>query len=262
MGFPGTPLPTGERLSGGAQPQVWGHVPLRNPDFVGRGELLEQLRLRLTEAGPTAVLPEALHGMGGVGKSQTVVEYIHRHAGEYDVVWWISAERDAQIKANFVELANRLGVAAAGAADTAVPAVLEALRLGQPFRRWMLVFDNADRPQDVRRYFPAGNGHIIVTSRNSEWGGFARAVEVDLFTREESVELLHRRGGDLDDAEADALAEALGDLPLAVEQAAAWRAQTGMQVSEYLELLAQNRTELLESGTSSEDQLPVAAAWN
>ncbi|GAA3462600.1 FxSxx-COOH system tetratricopeptide repeat protein [Saccharothrix longispora] len=262
MTSPGTPLFTGERLPGATQPQVWGHVPLRNPDFVGRGELLEQLRLRLSEAGPTAVLPEALHGMGGVGKSQTVVEYIHRHASEYEVVWWISAERDAQIKASFVELANKLGVAAASAADTAVPAVLEALRLGTPFGKWMLVFDNADRPQDVRRYFPAGSGHIVVTSRNSEWGGFARAVEVDLFTREESVELLHRRGGDLDDAEADALADALGDLPLAVEQAAAWRAQTGMQVSEYLELLAQNRTELLEAGTSSEDQLPVAAAWN
>ncbi|PSL52849.1 tetratricopeptide repeat protein [Saccharothrix carnea] len=259
---PGSPLFTGERLAGSTQPQVWGHVPLRNPDFVGRDELLEQLRLRLSEAGPTAVLPEALHGMGGVGKSQTVVEYIHRHASEYEVVWWISAEQPAQIKSGFVELAKKIGVAASGSAETAVPAVLEALRLGEPYRRWILVFDNADRPQDVRQYFPAGNGHIVVTSRNSEWGGFARPVAVDLFTREESIELLHRRAGDLDDAEADALAEALGDLPLAVEQAAAWRAQTGMQVSEYLQLLEQNRTELLEAGTSSEDQLPVAAAWN
>ncbi|MFT7834976.1 FxSxx-COOH system tetratricopeptide repeat protein [Saccharothrix sp. BKS2] len=259
---PGTPMATGERHPGSAQPRVWGHVPLRNPDFVGRGELLGQLQQRLRESGPTAVLPEALHGMGGVGKSQTVVEYIYRHAAEYEVVWWISAERQEQIKQSFVELAKRLGVAAASTADTAVPSVLEALRRGEPYSRWLLVFDNADRPQDVRRYFPAGTGHIVVTSRNSEWGGYARPVEVDLFTREESVELLHLRGGDLDDAEADALAEALGDLPLAVEQAAAWRAQTGMQVSEYLELLEQNRTELLEAGTSSEDQLPVAAAWN
>lgn len=260
---PGTPMFTGERQPGTtAQPQVWGHVPLRNPDFVGRGELLHQLQQRLGEAGPTAVLPEALHGMGGVGKSQTVVEYIYRHASEYDVVWWIAAERQEQIRQSFVELAKRLGVAGAAAADTAVPAVLEALRRGEPYSRWLLVFDNADRPQDVRRFFPAGTGHIVVTSRNSEWGGYARPVEVDLFTREESIELLHRRGGDLDDAEADALAEALGDLPLAVEQAAAWRAQTGMQVSEYLQLLEQNRTELLEAGTSSEDQLPVAAAWN
>ncbi|XVS62382.1 FxSxx-COOH system tetratricopeptide repeat protein [Actinosynnema sp. CA-299493] len=259
---PGSPLFTGERLPGSTQPQVWGHVPLRNPDFVGRDDLLESLRLRLGEAGPTAVLPEALHGMGGVGKSQTVVEYIHRHASEYEVVWWIPAEQPAQIKSSFVELAKKIGVAASGSAETAVPAVLEALRRGEPFRRWILVFDNADRPQDVRQYFPAGNGHIVVTSRNSEWGGYARPVAVDLFTRAESIELLHRRAGDLDDDEADALAEALGDLPLAVEQAAAWRAQTGMQVSEYLQLLEQNRTELLEAGTSSEDQLPVAAAWN
>ncbi|MFD7654740.1 FxSxx-COOH system tetratricopeptide repeat protein [Actinosynnema sp. NPDC059797] len=259
---PGTPLFTGERRAGTTQPQVWGPVPLRNPDFVGRGELLRRLQQRLGETGPTAVLPEALHGMGGVGKSQTVVEYIYRHASEYDVIWWISAERQEQIKQSFVELAKRLGVAVAGSAETAVPAVLESLRRGEPYARWLLVFDNADRPQDVRRYFPAGVGHIVVTSRNSEWGGYARPVEVDLFTREESVELLHRRGGDLDDAEADALAEALGDLPLAVEQAAAWRAQTGMQVSEYLELLEQNRTELLETGTTGEDQLPVAAAWN
>ncbi|MEU4804491.1 FxSxx-COOH system tetratricopeptide repeat protein [Actinosynnema sp. NPDC023587] len=252
---------TGHR-SAAFQPQVWGQVPLRNPIFVGREQLLDQLRVRLGESGTTAVLPEALHGMGGVGKSQTVIEYIYRHASEYEVVWWIPAEHPAQIRASFVELAKKLSVAASGSAETAVPAVLEALRKGVPHQRWILVFDNADRPQDVRQFFPAGTGHIVVTSRNSEWGGFARPVEVDLFTREESIELLRRRGGGIEHAEADALAEALGDLPLAVEQAAAWRAQTGMQVSEYLELLEQNRTELLETNTPTEDQLPVAAAWN
>jgi tetratricopeptide (TPR) repeat protein len=258
----GTHTTAGERRPV-RQPQVWGPVPLRNPDFVGRDELLEELRKRLGESGTTAVLPEALHGMGGVGKSQTVVEYIHRHASEYEVVWWIPAEQDAQIKTSFVELAKRLGVATAGSADAAVPAVLEALRTFDPTKRWMLVFDNADRPQDVRDYFPAGSGHIVVTSRNSEWGRHARAVAVDLFTRAESIELLHRRGGDIDEVEADALAEALGDLPLAVEQAAAWRATTGMQVSEYLELLEQNRLELLNAGGSDDGQEPVVAAvWN
>jgi hypothetical protein len=243
----------------GRPPAVWGHVPLRNPHFVGRDHHLEQLRLRLDGAGPTAV---ALHGMGGVGKSQTVVEYIYLHASEYEVVWWINAEQPELINPGFVELAERLGVAGAGAADTAVPAVLEALRRREPYRRWLLVFDNADRPRHALKYFPASSGHILVTSRNSEWSGFADPIAVDTFTREESTRLLHRRAGDLDAAEADALAEALGDLPLALEQAAAWHAQTGMHVSEYLELLEQNRTELLEAGTSSEDQLSVAAAWN
>lgn len=259
---PGTHIPARERTSS-AQPQIWGTVPLRNPDFVGRTELLDQLRERLNAPGPTAVLPETLHGLGGVGKSQTVVEYIHRHATEYDLVWWVPAEQLAQITASFVELAKRLGVATAGSADTAVPAVLEALRTYDPAKRWLLIFDNADNPHEVRQFFPTGSGHIVVTSRNPDWSGVARSVLVDLFSREESIELLHKRGGDIDDDEANALAEALGDLPLAVEQAAAWRATTGMQVPEYLELLKQNRAELLGAGGSDDKQVPVVAAvWN
>ncbi|GGU50730.1 FxSxx-COOH system tetratricopeptide repeat protein [Lentzea flava] len=253
--------PLGQRRETTGQPQVWGPIPLRNPDFVGRGALLEQLRRRLLEPGATAVLPEALHGMGGVGKSQTVIEYIYQHASEYDVVWWISAEHPAQITASLAELAKRLGVPGSSA-DTVIPAVLEALRKGEPFSRWILVFDNADRPETVRQFFPSGVGHVVVTSRNSDWAGVARPVEVDLFTRAESIELLRRRDPGFPHADADRLAEALGDLPLAIEQAAAWRAQTGMQVDEYLELLEQGRTELLDAGTSSDYQLPVAAAWN
>ncbi|MBB5959530.1 hypothetical protein FHS29_006151 [Saccharothrix tamanrassetensis] len=243
------------------RPLVWGRVPLRNKDFVGREELLEQLRRRLAEGGATAVLPEALHGMGGVGKSQTVVEYLHRHESEYQLVWWVPAEHSAQIKTSFVELARKLDLPA-GSADAAVPAVLEALAEGKPYPRWIMVFDNAERPEDLRRFLPTGPGQVVVTSRNADWSGHAHAVEVDLFTRAESIELLHRRGGELDDDEADALAAALGDLPLAIEQAAAWRAQTGMPVSEYLELLNLNRVQLIEAGTSDDDQLPVAAAWN
>ncbi|MFI7678072.1 FxSxx-COOH system tetratricopeptide repeat protein [Actinophytocola sp. NPDC049390] len=246
------------------QPQIWGGVPLRNPDFVGREPLLEQLRRRLSEPGETttAVLPEALHGMGGVGKSQSVVEYIYRNVSEYDIVWWIPAEHTTQIRSSFVELAKRLGITA-GSAETAVPAVLEMLRSGIPDRKWILVFDNAERPDDVRPFLPPGSGHVVVTSRNAEWAGVARTVEVDLFTRSESIELLRRRGGGtISDEDADRLAEALGDLPLAVEQAAAWRAQTGMPVAEYVDLLEKNSAELLTAGATGEYELSVAAAWN
>jgi tetratricopeptide (TPR) repeat protein len=247
------------------QPQIWGAVPLRNPDFVGREGLLEQLRIRLLEPGEdlaTAVLPEALHGMGGVGKSQTVVEYIYRHASEYDIVWWIPSEHPTTVRSSFVDLAKRLGIKASSA-ETAVPAVLETLRSGAQNRRWILVFDNAEHPDVVRSFLPTGLGHVVVTSRNAEWAGVARTVEVDLFTRDESKELLRRRGGgNITDPDADRLAEALGDLPLAVEQAASWRAQTGMPVAEYVDLLEKNSAELLQAGATGEYELPVAAAWN
>ncbi|MFL6123517.1 FxSxx-COOH system tetratricopeptide repeat protein [Actinophytocola sp.] len=246
------------------QPQIWGEVPLRNPDFVGRQNLLEQLRVRLLEPSDqaTAVLPEALHGMGGVGKSQTVVEYIYRHASEYDLVWWIPSEHPSNIRKSFVDLAKRLGINVSSA-ETAAPAVLETLRSGKQSRRWILVFDNAEDPDAVRGFLPTGLGHVVVTSRNADWAGVARTVEVDLFTREESKELLRRRGGgNITDRDADLLAEALGDLPLAVEQAASWRAQTGMPVPEYVDLLEKNSAELLKAGTPRKYEIPVAAAWN
>lgn len=74
---------TGPRVPGGALPAVWS-VPARNPDFVGRDDLLISLRERLT-AGSRAVV-QALHGWGGVGKTSMAIEYAHRFAGEYDIV--------------------------------------------------------------------------------------------------------------------------------------------------------------------------------
>lgn len=245
------------------QSTVWGGVPLRNVNFIGRKELLSSLRSELTKSTETAVLPGALHGMGGIGKSQIAVEYVYRHAGDYDLVWWIPAENSSEIQASLVKLAQRLEIQVEPTIDTAVPAVLEALGVGAPYRRWLLVFDNADKPEDVRKFWPRrGDGHIIVTSRNTRWAEVARTVEVDVFQRAESRELLQRRNADLIDEDADRLATVLGDLPLAVEQAAAWRAETGMTVDEYLRLFEAKRTELLESRAPVDYDVAVEAAWN
>jgi hypothetical protein len=250
-------------LERSAFPAVWGNVPPRNPNFTGRRELLQFLHERLHE-GTTAVLPEAVHGMGGVGKSQLAVEYVYRSQADYDVIWWIPSERPAQISLALTELAQRLGLPVGIEANTAVPAVLEALRTGQPYKNWLLIFDNAEDPKVVRDFFPAGggNGRILVTSRNPQWANAARSLEVNVFTREESKELLRRRGPVLDDADAERLAEALGDLPLAIEQAATWRAETGMPADEYLRLFDEKRTEMLGTDPPVDYEVPVAAAWN
>ena len=256
------PQPTTEGQRTSQQPRVWGNVPPRNPNFTGRAHLLELLGERLQE-GTTTVLPEAIHGMGGVGKTQLAIEYAYLHQSEYDIVWWIPAERPGQIGQALVELAQRLGLETSMEANIAGPAVREALREGRPYSRWLLIFDNADDPERVRHYFPTGgNGTILVTSRNRRWDRVGSSLEVDVFIREESKELLRRSGPPLSDEEADRLAEALGDLPLALEQAAAWRAETGMPASEYLRLFESKRTELLEVSPPPDYQLPVAAAWN
>jgi tetratricopeptide (TPR) repeat protein len=245
-------------------PGVWGDVPPRNPNFTGREALLERLHNELLGHRAAAVLPQAVYGMGGVGKSQLVNEYVHQHRSELDLIWWIPAENESQILTSLTRLAQRLDLDVSPEANNAVPAVREALSTGKvPFANWLLVFDNAESVEDVRSYFPTGGaGKILVTSRNPGWARAAQALEVDVFTRDESKKFLTARNPELAPEDANRLAEALGDLPLAVEQAAAWRAETGMSVDEYLELLDDKRLELLSSTTSPDYPTSVAAAWN
>lgn len=252
----------GERQPGDPPP-VWGHVPPRNLNFTGREDLIDQLHEQLASGGLTAVLPAALHGMGGIGKTQTAVEYIYRHLDDYDLVWWIPAAQPTQIRSALTDLARQLGLPGSSEAHSAVPAVLEALRRGYPVRRWLLIFDAAESPEAVRKFFPSnGPGEIMVTSRNPAWAGVARPLEVSVFRRAESKELLRRRGPDISDEDADRIADKLGDLPLAIEQAAAWRAETGMPVREYLRLFEEKVSEIFDSSAPLDYEVSVAAAWN
>jgi tetratricopeptide (TPR) repeat protein len=240
-------------------PAIWGAVPARNPAFIGRRTLLRALEDGLGD-GASAVL----HGMGGLGKTQIATEYIYLHLQDYDLVWWISAAQETQIRASLTELARQLRLPGAGETVTAVPAVVDALRQGKPYRRWLLVFDSAEGPDTLLPFFPAGGpGEIVVTSRDSGWREVvAEPVEVGLFAREESIELLRQRDPDLDDEQVDRLAEKLGDLPLALAQAAVLRAETGMPVEEYLRLFDLNVAEILETAAPTEYEVAIAAAWN
>jgi tetratricopeptide (TPR) repeat protein len=247
-------------------PVVWGGVPPRNPNFTGREELLAELHRSLVPGQTAAVVPHALQGMGGVGKSHLAIEYAYLHQPDFDVIWWVPAEHDVQIKTSLVELGERLNLGVGTEANVAVRIVLDALRGNTRWRvppNWLLIFDNAESLEIVQPYLPTGGpGRILVTSRNHEWASYGRGLEVDVFRREESKQLLRRRGPELTDKEADQLAEWLGDLPLAIEQAAAYRAVTGMPAREYLELLAEKQDDLLNVSQATDYPEPVGAAWN
>ncbi|MCY1138144.1 FxSxx-COOH system tetratricopeptide repeat protein [Actinoplanes sp. Pm04-4] len=244
-------------------PEVWGNVPPRNPVFTGRRALLEQLETRLRTQNVAAVLPQALHGEGGVGKSQIAIEYAYRHRNEYDVIWWVPSERPAQILASLIELGDRLDLEVGNEVISAVPKVRDALRAGTPYGNWLLVFDNAENPETVRGYFPEeGTGKVLITSRNQEWSVIAESLEVDVFTRAESVRLLQRRNPGLPQPEADRLAGALGDLPLAIEHASAWLHATDMAVGDYLDLIREKQSQLTDLDLAPGYEIPVAAAAN
>jgi hypothetical protein len=252
----------------GTVPVIWGEVPQRNRNFTGREEILTRLRegFRKEPASTVAaVLPtRALQGMGGVGKTALSIEYAHRYQSDYDLVLWIRADQAALVRSQLAALAGRLGIqpATTTGIEVAVPAVLDALRRGVPYSRWLLVFDNADQPEALNDIIPRGPGHVLVTSRNPRWDAVVDTVPIDVFARTESREFLFRRlPKKLSESDADLLAAELGDLPLALEQAGAVQAETGMPVDEYLRLLRGHTAQLMEEGQSPEYPLSMTAAW-
>src|SRR5215472_2712163 len=239
----------------GARPRVW-NVPARNPGFTGRGDLLAEVREQLV-AGDKAVV-QALHGTGGVGKTQLAAEYAHRFAGSYDLAWWINAEQGGLIGDQVATLGLALGCVQPGAGTEAVrAAVLAELRhRGQ----WLLVFDNAEDPADVAPWLPGGSGHVLITSRQRGWDEVAAPVEVDVLARAESMAILQTRVTVLSGADADKLAAELGDLPLAIAQAAGFMADTGMTADEFLVLLRTRAGQLLALGAPGSYPRSLAAA--
>jgi len=245
-------------------PAVWSVPWPRNPLFTGRDGELADLAGRLSGGdGSAVVLPQALYGLGGVGKTQLAVEYAYRHAADYDLVWWVPGESAALAVSSLVDLARRAGVSSVGGAQQQIAGLVEVLRRGEQFPRWLVVVDNAEAPSELFGLLAiAGRGgQVLVTSRDPAWAGWTRSVEVDVLPHADAVRLLRRRCERLTEADADRLATALGDLPLAVEQAAGWLATTGMAAETYERLLADRTKELLTRGQPAHYPLPVAAAW-
>jgi TIR domain/Tetratricopeptide repeat/NB-ARC domain len=250
----GRPGGLGPRLPGRV-PRVW-NVPARNPAFTGRDGLLVEVRERLLAGGAAVV--QALQGMGGVGKTQLATEYAHRFAGTYDLAWWVNAEQGGLIGDQFAALSTVLDCVDPGASTEVVrAAVLAELRACEP---WLLVFDNATGPADITPWLPGGGGHVLITSRQRAWAEVAEPVEVDVLARPESVAILQDRVSGLSDADADRLAAELGDLPLALAQAAGFMAETGTPAGQYLGLLAAQAGQLLAEGVPGSYPRSLAAA--
>ena len=261
--FPGGALRStaGAPAFPGGLPPIWNVPHLRNPSFTGREGLLDDLRRSLT-SGQAAAVTQAIAGLGGVGKTQLATEYAYRYASEYEVVWWVRSEEAAALGADYAALAGELGLPEREATDqsAAVQAVRRWLE-GNP--RWLLVLDNAPGPAEVRDYVPRGaTGHVIITSRHQAWADVASPLSLGVFARTEAVSFLLDRTGETDEDAADALADEMGDLPLALAHAAAYVEETGRTLAGYLELFRDRRQELLAQGSpSAQYPISVAAAF-
>ncbi len=235
------------------EPVVWNVPYPRNTYFEGREEILKQLETALASGTPAA-LTQAIAGLGGVGKTQTAVEYAYRHRDQYRAVLWVRADTETSLASGYRELAEVLGLPERVESDSN--------KVTAAVRRWLgrepgylLILDNADDPALVKPYLPPDpKGHVLLTSRahNFDVLGVRKPIEVPVMTPAEAMEFLLKRTsreGPLDPAEqgaAQTLASELGYLPLALEQAAAYMVEHEEPFSVYLTAYRDMRLKLLD----------------
>src|SRR3954454_22199347 len=248
----------------GAGPAVR-NLPARSARFIGRGKDLERLHADLLAGSAAGMVPvQAVHGLGGIGKTTLALEYAYHFAGDYDVIWWVPAEQPTTAVAALARLAARLGVRELRDQPEMVSALFDLLR-GRS--HWLLIFDNAERPERMEGLVPpSGGGHVVVTSRWSAWGRDASPQPLQVLPRTQSIEFLRRRTGATDMAALDALAGLVGDLPLALEEAAAYLEETRDGLEDYVHLVRERARELFGQTMPGEDELGdharVATVWS
>jgi hypothetical protein len=200
-----------------------------------------------------------LCGLGGAGKTSMAIEYAHRHLAEVAVCWQFPAEDPAVLTAEFGALAAQLG--AREVVDPRDPVASVHGVLAQIQAGWLLVFDNApDRVSILRFVPPAGSGRVLITTQNQHWPP-GQTLNVPVLDLEAAAGFLVNRTDDPDLPTARELAEQLGGLPLALEQAAAYMQATGDSFTDYLASFRRRRADILARGEPADYGKTVATTF-
>jgi tetratricopeptide (TPR) repeat protein len=272
-----------------ALPKIWNIPYARNSFFLGRDELLARLHTQLQAGQTTAISqpppqtgqalaqsPQAISGLGGIGKTQLAVEYAYRYAHDYEAVLWARAATSEDLIASYSALATLLNLPEQQAGDQEI--TIEAVkRWLQTHQKWLLILDNADQLDLLPPFLPPiPGGHILLTTRAHDMRRLAMRLEVETLPSEQGALLLLRRAallppdGTLEQAPADEqrlaskLTEELGGLPLALDQAGAYLEATGTSLDEYLHIYQTHRHTLLNERRSlvEDHPAPVATTWS
>lgn len=241
-------------------------VPLpRNPYFTGREEILEALHKQLgVEQAVAITQSSALHGLGGVGKTQIALEYTYRHALEYSAVFWIGAETEEQIIASLLHVAETLQLPERAEKDQQL--VLTAVqRWLSTHSQWLLIWDNMEDLRVLDRFLPSvRSGAILITTRCQTLGTLAQGIDLMPMEPGEGMLFLLRRAKLLspeatcedvrhlaqsrptEHAVASELVTVLGGLSLALDQAGAYLEATRCGLPAYLDLFRARRATLLQ----------------
>jgi tetratricopeptide (TPR) repeat protein/transcriptional regulator with XRE-family HTH domain len=255
-----------------------GDIPItRNPYFTGREPLLALLHERLSTARMAALTqPQALYGLGGIGKTQTAAEYAFRYGDDYSNVFWMRAATRETLVADFVALAQLLDLPEKDEQDQ--PRIVAAVKRWLAVHEgWLLIMDNADDLRLAQEFLPTSHkGYVLFTTHDQAAGAIAASVEVEQLTPQEGTLLLLRwtklldLDAPLDQAQAadrtaaERIVREMDGLPLAIVQAGAYVEETGCSLADYLRLYAIHRKELLARHSRLMLDYPetVATTWS
>ena len=232
----------------------FGSRPRVTAGFVKRKEQEKLFEAVLTCAEPRTVLT----GMRGSGKTQLAATVATRCEEEgWPLVAWIDADSRDTLITNLYNLALQAGIEAPKDVppETIVQRFLDQLRSADAEDR-LFVFDNVENLDDLKGLAPEGDGAriIITTTRHLDWDSLGwLPLTVGVFDREQSITLLCERTGDAHRDAADQIADALGDLPVAVTQAAATAKSGRYSLSNYLERLSNHPLESSISRLEGDD---------
>jgi len=258
-------LPTLERpVFPGSLPPIWNVPYPRNMLFTGREELLSQLATSLHTGHPTAISqppkdsqPQAISGLGGIGKTQVALEYVYRSRGKYQAVLWAQADTKEALTTSFLTPAALLNLPEKDAQESTQVIIAMKTWL-QRSTGYLLILDNADDLTLAHGFLPPSmSGQVLLTTRAQSTGRFAQRVEVDTLPVEQSIEFLLKRAKVLsadaplehakeeDQKIAREIGEAVGRLPLALDQAGAYIDETRCGLTRYLKRYEQQQSKLL-----------------
>ena len=220
-------------------PKMWTVPYPRNLFFLGREEVLTRLRRQFVAAQTMELSqPQAISGLGGIGKTQVVLEYAYRHAQDYQAVYWVRADSRDTLVAGFLEIAHTVNLPERDEQDQTVMVAAVKGWLSQ-HTGWLLILDNADELALLPEFLPTPlQGHLLLTTRAQALGRLANRIEVNALDQEAAALLvLHRAGlltldaplaqAEQDDQQAaEELSRQLGGLPLALDQAGAYLEET------------------------------------
>lgn len=257
-------------------PNIWCVPHQRNPLFTGREDILTQIHQSF-EIDEAASVPHPLgiSGLGGIGKTQTVLEYAYRYRSGYTAVFWVRADTRTNLIDDMIELANVLELPERHEQDhmKRVQAVLSWLRSNSG---WLLIYDNIDDLSIAKPFLPEGPGHLLFTTRAYALAELAQPLDLEKMDPKTGALLLLRRARFLgasasldmanveDQSFAGAISQELDGLPLALDQAGAFILEAPCALSEYLALYRARRNELLSQRGSLAQDYPesVATTWS